>query len=63
LKTQPTRRMGKRSRSDFSYGPDSADLDCPISPSLMIHRLVWRLVFLRHRKGHTIWHESVSLRS
>jgi hypothetical protein len=39
LEILPTRRMGKRSRSGFSYGPGSADLDCPMSPLLMIHRL------------------------
>jgi hypothetical protein len=54
---------GKHSRSDFNYGPGSADLDCPISPSLMIHRLAWRLVFLRRREGRAMWHESVSPRS
>jgi hypothetical protein len=36
---RPTRRMGKRSKSDFSCGPGSADLGCPIFPSLRIHRL------------------------
>jgi hypothetical protein len=36
LKTHPTRRMGKHSKSDFSYGPCSADLDYAISASLMI---------------------------
>jgi hypothetical protein len=44
LKKHLTRRMGKRSRSDFSSGPGSADLDYPIYPLLMIHRLAWRLV-------------------
>jgi hypothetical protein len=39
-----TRRMGKRSRSDFSSGPGSSDLDYPMYPLLMIHRLAWRLV-------------------
>jgi hypothetical protein len=34
----------KRSRSDFSCGPGSADLDYPISPSWKIHRLAWMLV-------------------
>jgi hypothetical protein len=32
LKTHPTRRMGKRCRSDFNCGPGSADLGYPISP-------------------------------
>jgi hypothetical protein len=48
---------------DFSYGPGSADLDYPISPLLMIHRLSWRLVFLCRREGCTVWCESVSPRS
>jgi hypothetical protein len=30
---------GKRFMSDFSCGLGSADLGCPISPSLRIHRL------------------------
>jgi hypothetical protein len=51
LMIHPMRRMGKRSRSGFSYDPDSPDLDCPISPSLMIHRLAWRLVFLAAEKA------------
>jgi hypothetical protein len=63
LKTHPMRRMGKHYMSDFSYGPGSADLGHPISPSLMIRRLAWRLVSLRHREGRTMWRENVSPRS
>jgi hypothetical protein len=63
LKTHPTRRMGKHSRSDFSWGPGSIDLDYPISPSLMIHQLAWRLVFLRRREGRAMWRENLSPRS
>jgi hypothetical protein len=63
LRIRLTRRMGKHSRSVFSCGPGSTDLDYPISPSLKIHRLAWRIVSLRHREGRTMWRESVSPRS
>jgi hypothetical protein len=53
LKTHPKRRMGRCCRSDFSYSLGSADLDYPMSPSLKIHRLAWRLVSLRRREGRT----------
>jgi hypothetical protein len=54
---------GKCCRSNFSYGSGSADLGYPTSPSLMIHKLAWRLVSLRHREGRAMWHENVSPRS
>jgi hypothetical protein len=63
LKTRPMRRMGKRSKSDFSCGPGSADLGYPISPSLKIHRLAWRLISLRHREGRAMWRPNVSPKS
>jgi hypothetical protein len=62
LKTHPKRRMGRCCRSDFSYSLGSADLDYPMSPSLKIHRLAWRLVSLRRREGRTMWCENVSPR-
>jgi hypothetical protein len=46
---------GERSRSGFSCDPGSADLGCPTSPSLKIHRLAWRLVSLRRRGGRAMW--------
>jgi hypothetical protein len=54
---------GKRSRSDFNYGPGSTDLDYPTFPLLKIHRLAWRLVSLHRREGRTMWDESASPRS
>jgi hypothetical protein len=58
LKTCPMRRMGKRSRSDLSFGPSSIVLDYPMYPLLTIHRPAWRLVFLRRRGGRAMWHGS-----
>jgi hypothetical protein len=46
-----------------SCGRGSAALDCPMSLSSTILRLVWRLVCLRRRGGHATWHASASPRS
>jgi hypothetical protein len=44
-------------RSRFSH------LGCPISPSLKIHRIAWRLVSLCRREGRAMWRANVSPRS
>jgi hypothetical protein len=54
---------GETLQERFQLGPSSADLDCPISPSLIIHRLSWRLIFLHRQEGRAMWRESVSPRS
>jgi hypothetical protein len=59
LKTPPMTRMGKHSRSGFSYVPGSAALDCPISLSSSRGRLVWRLAFPRRKGGRLMWRGSV----
>jgi hypothetical protein len=59
LKLRPMRRTGRCCRSDFNYGPGSADLGCPMSPLSRIHRLAWRLVSQRRRGGRAMWHANV----
>jgi hypothetical protein len=58
-----TRKMRRCFRSSSSCGRGSAALDCPMSPSSMILRLVWRLVCLRRRGGCATWHASALPRS
>jgi hypothetical protein len=55
LKTHLMTRMGRHSRSAFSYAPGSAALYCPMSLSLLRSRLVWRLAFLCHQGGRVMW--------
>jgi hypothetical protein len=63
LKIRLTRRTRRRSRSGSSCGPSSAARDCPTCPSSRIHRLAWRLVYLRRRGGRSTWHASASPKS
>jgi hypothetical protein len=49
IEDNPMRRTGRRFRSGSSCGLGSAILDCPMCPSLMIHRRAWRPVSLRRQ--------------